>query len=147
MHVKQMDQHEGGALASREPAADGGQNQCAVAAVSDSEGVGACASEEHRPGDRREGFKMEGAVVVVEALVQPHLAFQKDATHECGCLVTVLAEHRSQGYGAARNTFGVFFDLILKRVGRGEQRSVGWQRERNLARDVGEKGALFREGI
>ena len=86
----------------------------AIAPVPDAQLVAARTAEEHRAGDGRESLEVERAVVQVEALVEPHLAFQEHAANERRRLVAMRVQHRRQRDRARRNALGILLDLILE---------------------------------
>ena len=93
MHVEQVNEEEDRLpLVRGEPADGAGDHDRAVAAVADGVRVARLAGIEHLARHGREHAEIERAVVIVEALVEAHAAFQEDAADEGGGAVAALLQ-------------------------------------------------------
>ena len=106
-----------------------------------------CASEKHGARDGGEGLEIEWAIEHVEALIEAHLALEENAADERSGAVSTRSQNRCESYSAWGNTFGILFDLVLKRVSGREERRMGWQRQRDLGIDGGEDGTVLGKRI
>ena len=111
MHIKKVDEHENGlAAVGIKPLARGTHHQ------------GAIATQAHRQGVRYPGdVESEGAVIIIEPLVQPVAPVHEGAADESGGFVAVRLQYGSERHHAGGNALAVFLHTIFKGICGGEQ--------------------------
>jgi hypothetical protein len=148
VHVEQVDEGKNGLAAiGRQPLARRAQHQCSIASILPHRRTVRGSAEEHRAGHGRQRLEVERAVIEVEALVEPHLPFQKDAADKRRRAVPVRPQHGSQSNCPLRNDFGILFHLVLERISRSKERRMGGKSQRDLAIGLGKQCPPFRERI
>jgi hypothetical protein len=149
VHVEQLKEDEGRlrAVIGGEPLGRGADDECAVAAVADRHRIGGLAREEDLACHGGEDAEIEGAVVGIEALAQPHTSFEKDRTDESGGLVAVGFEHAGERDGAGGHGFSILLNAVGERLGGRKHRCVRGQGERRLAIGGREERAVLGEMV
>jgi hypothetical protein len=139
VHIEKMHKHENRLSAMRiEPLIRRAKHQSSGPPFAHRIGSEAFPAEQHGSGKLREGPEIEGAVVSIEAFIEPQLPFQKDAADESGGLITAIAQYGRKCHCAGRDTPGIFFDSVREGIGGREQGSVRGKRERDVRLGGGE---------